>query len=77
MMRQEIQEQAEARLLKVIAKARFPVYEGIYGFEELSVGRFPNSVALACVRDAELWHQLVPISPQNSATERFKMFSFP
>jgi hypothetical protein len=75
-VQQETQAEAEARLLKVIANAQFQVFEDSYTFEALPPSRAPNPAALACVRDGEVWHQLVPISPRGVSTERFTVFSF-
>jgi uncharacterized protein DUF6196 len=75
-MQSETQEQAEARLLKVIANAQFQIFEGAYTFEELSSGHGPKQDALACVRDGDRWNQLVPASAASSSDALFKMFSF-
>lgn len=72
MVNQETQEQAEARLLKVLAEAQLQVFENAYAFEELPAGRFPNPAALAYVRDGEVWNQLVPVSSRSASKELFK-----
>jgi hypothetical protein len=75
-MQQETPEQAEARLLQVIASAQLQVLESVYAFEELPAGHPPNPAALACVRDGEVWSQLVPVSSGSTSQGAFKMFSF-
>jgi hypothetical protein len=76
MLNQETPEQAEARLLIVIASTQLQVFEGVYTFEELPARHPPNPAALACVRDGEVWSQLVPVSSRTTSQAMFKMFSF-
>ncbi len=76
-MVRETGEQAEARLRKVIAGARFEALEGTYAFRELLDGpRELNANALACVRDDRTWSQLVPVSATDPRQGQFRMFSF-
>ena len=72
----ETQEQAEARLLTVIGAAQFQMLDGAYVFEELPSGYAPTPSALACVRDGDVWAQLVPASSGGSVDGAFKIFSF-
>jgi len=72
----ETQEQAEARLLTVIGAAQFQMLDGAYVFEELPSGYAPTPSALACVRDGDVWAQLVPAPSGGSIEGAFKIFSF-
>jgi RimJ/RimL family protein N-acetyltransferase len=74
---QETQEQTERRLKRVLAAAEFELYRGEYAFVEVPVQEFPvqlASVALAFVKDKQVWSALAP-SPDERA-ERFVVFSF-
>ena len=75
-MPHETQEQAEARLLTVIGAAQFRVLDGAYVFKELPSGYAPTPGALACVRDGDVWAQLVPSLSGGSVGGAFKIFSF-
>jgi Family of unknown function (DUF6196) len=74
---QESAHQARARLGNVLAESEFVVYEHPYSFVETDVSRFPEEllrVALAFVRDEDVWSALVPTSsPQQ---EQFIIFGF-
>jgi hypothetical protein len=74
---QESAHQTHARLGNVLAEAEFVVYEQPYSFVETDVSRFPEEllrVALAFVRDEDVWSALVPtLSPQQ---EQFLIFGF-
>jgi diadenosine tetraphosphate (Ap4A) HIT family hydrolase len=67
---------AQGRLLQVIAHAHFEVLPGLYAFAPLAGG--PSKIrddALACVRDGAGWSELVPAGEPAPAMV-FKMFSF-
>ena len=66
----------DARLLKVIAQARFEVLEGFYAFQRLAQGHPPWPTALACVRDGESWSELVPATDHENANGSYKVVSF-
>ncbi|MHC4060704.1 MAG: DUF6196 family protein [Planctomycetota bacterium] len=73
----ETPEEAEARLLRVIAEADFTVYNGTFAFEEFPLADFASGArgdALALVRDTEIWSQLV--SCDDKSKELFTVFSF-
>jgi diadenosine tetraphosphate (Ap4A) HIT family hydrolase len=75
-MREETPAQTAARLLEVIARAGVEVLPGLYAFAALDAG--PAAVrkdALACVRDGDVWSQLVPV--EDPATPMaFRVFGF-
>lgn len=76
-MSSETPEQAESRLLKVIANAEHTVLPGFYAFEAMPNGLAQTrSDALACVRDGEFWSQLVPVSHPGTIKDLFKIFQF-
>jgi diadenosine tetraphosphate (Ap4A) HIT family hydrolase len=67
---------AQGRLLQVIARADFEVLPGLYAFVPLAGG--PPKIrdnALACVRDGAGWSELVPAGEPASAMV-FKIFAF-
>src|SRR5262245_60834885 len=66
----------DARLVKVIAKARLEVLEGFYAFQHLAEGHPPRPTALACVRDGESWSELVPTTDHEPADGSHKVVSF-
>ena len=73
----ETLEETETRLRKVIANSNFTLYDGTYVFEEFPLKDFKSKAranALALVRDAEVWSQLVP--SDNDSAELFTIFSF-
>ena len=73
----ETAEQTAQRLLRVIARAEFKVYEGAFAFEEFAAEDFPARAkpeALALIRDERVWSQLVPA--RGPAGEVFQVFSF-
>ena len=74
---QETGEQAQVRLGRVLAECAFVVYEEPHAFVEFNVLKFPNElvpVALAFVKDEDVWSALVPSdSPEQ---ERFVVFGF-
>ena len=74
---EETPEQTATRLLDVIAKSEFEVFEGTYVFEEFPLDDFGTSAsrdALALVRDSEVWSQLVPST--DTRKELFGVFGF-
>ncbi len=75
----ETEEQTEIRLLQVISKAEFKEYSGAYTFEEFPINKFrvkAKDTALAYIRDAEVWSQLIPAEDKTTAQELFKVISF-
>jgi len=74
---EESAHQARARLGNVLSEAEFVVYEHPYSFVETDASHFPEEllgVALAFVRDEDVWSALVPTSsPQQ---EQFIIFGF-
>jgi len=66
----------EARLMYVIAKARFEDYVQRFVFKPLSYGMAPEMGALACVSDDGVWSQLVPAPEADAAGAEYRMFSF-
>jgi hypothetical protein len=72
----ETSDQAETRLLNVIANARFEVLAEVYAFAELPQGNAPKPSALACVRDGDVWSQLIPASATGATEGLFKLVSF-
>ena len=73
----ESAEQTRQRLLRVIARAEFKVYEQAYVFEEFPFDDFSRKAkpeALAFIRDEQVWSQLV--CAEDSDGELFRIFSF-
>jgi hypothetical protein len=73
----ETRAQTDARLCAVMRQARVRIYERPYCFREFAAADFPAAVdakALALVRDADRWSQLVPYD--GSDEEAFGIFSF-
>jgi hypothetical protein len=66
----------EARLLEVIAKARFDVLPNFYVFQDLVAGHPPTPAALACVRDGDSWSELVPAIDDQDADATHQIMSF-
>jgi hypothetical protein len=73
---QETADQAENRLLKVIAAARFEILAPAYGFAPLRADAPPEPSALACVRDGDHWFQLIPLPLSPRSDPGYKVFSF-
>jgi len=74
---QESEQQTRARLGNVLAESEFVVYEQSYAFVEINASRFPEElfpVALAFVRDEDVWSALVPASSPEQ--EQFVIFGF-
>lgn len=70
--------ETQRRLLRVIGQAELEVYGEPYAFEEMPLDKFPSradGAALGCVRDDDVWSQLVPVK-RNGASERFRVFRF-
>ncbi|HJW09058.1 MAG TPA: DUF6196 family protein [Holophagaceae bacterium] len=70
-------EETERRLRQVIAEATLECFPGEYAFVERPLPDFPAelaTLALAFVRDHQVWSALVPSS--DTAAERFFIFSF-
>lgn len=69
--------QTHARLGHVLAESEFVVYERPWAFVEVNNSRFPEEllpVALAFVRDEDVWSVLVPTSSPEQ--ESFVIFGF-
>ena len=69
--------ETEARLLRVLDRATFEVFDGAFAFDEFPVAEFPERMrpdAFALVRDDEHWSQLVP--SDDSELELFTVFRF-
>jgi diadenosine tetraphosphate (Ap4A) HIT family hydrolase len=67
---------AQGRLLQVVAHAEFEVLPGVYSFIPLAGG--PTDLrddALACVRDGAGWSELVP-ADESAPAMVFKIFAF-
>jgi diadenosine tetraphosphate (Ap4A) HIT family hydrolase len=67
---------AQGRLLQVVAHAEFEVRPGVYSFIPLAGG--PTDLrddALACVRDGAGWSELVP-ADESAPAMVFKIFAF-
>ena len=73
--REETGSQISARLLEVIAHAKFEVLPELYAFGPLTEGVTPRKDALACVRDGGAWSKLVPVDDGATPTA-FRIFSF-
>jgi hypothetical protein len=58
-MLHETPEGTHRRLLPIMAQSRFAVRPGMEAFQPLD--GVPAAEALACARDADRWHQLVPV----------------
>jgi hypothetical protein len=72
----ESRAQFEARLLRVIARARLEAHEGAFAFEPVFAGAALRPDALACVRDGATWTQLVPMTAREVPATAYRMFSF-
>lgn len=77
---QETPEQSDARLRKLISNSTFTVFPEAYTFDEFPLLDFPKAVdpsALALVRHADGWSQLVPCGPSSGERYRLFLFQFP
>ena len=78
----ETAEQTHDRLSRVIRESRLTVFHRAYVFEEFSLTDFERRVdpmALAIVRDDEVWSQLVEVSemtPNHEFVEAFCLWRF-
>lgn len=70
--------QTEERLRRVIARADFVVYDGVWCFEESPTDQPPTLTGdtLAVVRDDESWSRLTRCDGEHQEVERFGVFSF-
>ena len=57
----ESAEEMHLRLLALIAASRLEVLAEDFGWLPLQGGHPPSALAIACVRDGEVWHQLLPV----------------
>ena len=75
----ETAEQTDARLRRVMAMATLDVDDRSWWFEELALEDFKRRTredAVAIVRDADGWSQLVPVGPADAPSERFRLWTF-
>jgi len=70
----ETSEQMDARLLSVIAQARFDVFPDDYIWQPMSPDQRPARDVIACVRDGDVWNQFVPARASSSA-QRYRVVS--
>lgn len=73
----ETSAEIDQRLRHVIREAKFRVWQEPFGFEEFPISEFgkrADPLALALVRDDEVWSQLVPSDPSQS--EKFAVWRF-
>lgn len=76
----ETPEQTHKRLLQVIAQVDMQIYHQPYSFQECAPASQPilaSSEALALVRDAEVWSQLVPTAALTQDIFQIFRFHFP
>jgi len=76
---QETPEETDARLRRVLATASLDLDERSWWYEELALVEFPRQVrddAVAIVRDADRWSQLIPVGPADAPPERFRLWTF-
>lgn len=73
----ESPEEIDRRLRRVIGEAELRVYDQPYLFDESprKAGCTPSDHALACVRDDEVWSQLVATT-RDAEGELFRIFRF-
>jgi hypothetical protein len=50
------------RLLRATAASRFVELPDDHGWMPLAAGQAPQASAIACVRDDDVWHQLLPVA---------------
>src|SRR5262245_12705994 len=74
-MRDETANVTQARMLQVIGNADFDVLPDHYAFRPLPSGAKPGDDALACVRDGEIWSELVPVDAPATGMV-FRVFAF-
>lgn len=76
---QETPEETDARLRHVLATASLELDERSWWYEELALVEFQRRVrddAVAIVRDADRWSQLIPVGPADAPPERFRLWTF-
>jgi uncharacterized protein DUF6196 len=69
--------QTDLRLRRVLAAAVIDVLKGFWWYEEFPLEQFPARVrpdAIALVRDADRWSQLVPQQDADRPQERFRVW---
>lgn len=71
----ETADQMNARLLGVIAQSRFDVLPDDYIWQPMNPAHGPADVAIACVRDGDVWNQFVPV-PTGASAQRYRVVSF-
>lgn len=75
----ETPEQTDRRLRQVLATATFDLDPVAWWYQELAIADFPSRIrsdAVAVVRDAETWSQLVPVRRGDDPTELLRIWTF-
>src|SRR5262245_6971826 len=75
---QETAERSDERLHRVAAAATIAVREGAWWYDEIPLHSCPRRVrpdAIALVRDADGWSQLVPVAPADRPKETLRVWS--
>jgi len=75
----ETPEQTDRRLRRVLASSTLDLKPGSWWYQELAIPDFPSLVrgdAIAVVRDADTWSQLVPVLQADNAAERVRIWTF-
>jgi hypothetical protein len=62
----ETADEMNLRLLRLTAASRLTVLPDDYGWVPLAIGAAPEPQAIACVRDGEVWNQLLPVHSGHS-----------
>lgn len=71
----ETSDEMHQRLLRLTAASRLTVLQDDYGWLPLTPGAAPAPTAIACVRDGEVWNQLLPV-PESHPGPRMGVVSF-
>jgi len=75
----ETTEQTDRRLRRVLGLATLDMDSATWWYQELGLPDFPASVrsdAIAVVRDADVWSQLVPVRPGDEPAEPVRIWTF-
>lgn len=75
----ETPDQTDRRLRKVMAMASLEVHPTPWWYQEIAIADFPSRVradAIAVVRDAETWSQLVPVRQCDDPAEPVRIWTF-
>ena len=62
----ETNEQLNSRLLSHIGASKFSVLDADYGWVPLLSGQAPDLLSIACVRDDDVWNQLIPVESNHN-----------